>query len=367
MHLGNTTTNMVENAHLSLKRLLQNSLGDICSVWEAMNNMMTLQHTQIKASFETSTHMVEHVFKVALYKKLLGMVSRYALNEIVVEYERVPYAGKNLSRCGCVIRTTHGLSYACELSKYVVGSIPLETTHIFLWRLSFSDQGFCETELDVCGKVHLKTKLREIAYNSMCPPPEKVKTKGAPKKPLIKQQKSTKCDPSYWEYVDVLHSMQNSNSSDSIENIINVKTNDNCDYRAIAALLGIGEESWSLVHNHLHKDFTSWSEDISTCLVYYGYEICHCFTIQHDHCFSFMTTKHDIFPLRSQPPPDSSVHHVICIGHVYENHFVQLSCIEIVCHHVTGFFYETIVLYHHWRCFGIHIAIIRQSNDPPHT
>ncbi|KAL5130726.1 polyprotein [Glycine soja] len=244
----------VENAHLSLKRLLQNSLGDICSVWEAMNNMMTLQHTQIKASFETSTHMVEHVFKVALYKKLLGMVSRYALNEIVVEYERVPYAGKNLSRCGCVIRTTHGLSYACELSKYVVGSIPLETTHIFLWRLNFSDQGFCETELDVCGKVHLKTKLREIAYNSMCPPPEKVKTKGAPKKPLIKQQKSTKCDPSYWEY-------------DSIENIINVKTNDNCDYRAIAALLGIGEESWSLVHNHLHKDFTSWSEDISTCLV----------------------------------------------------------------------------------------------------
>ena len=30
------------------------------------------------------------------------------------------------------------------------------------------------------------------------------------------------------------------------------------------------------------------------------------------------------FPLRSQPPPDSSVHCVICIGHVYENHFVQV-------------------------------------------
>ncbi|KAL5180235.1 PKS-NRPS hybrid synthetase [Glycine soja] len=45
MHLGNTTTNMVESAHWSLKRLLQNSVGDICSVWEAMNNMMTLQHS----------------------------------------------------------------------------------------------------------------------------------------------------------------------------------------------------------------------------------------------------------------------------------------------------------------------------------
>ena len=77
---------------------------------------------------------------------------------------------------------------------------------IFFWqRLSFSDQGLCETQetiteemetilkcfkqLDVCGKVHLKSKLQEITYpdmNSMCPPPEKVKTKGAPKKPLTK-------------------------------------------------------------------------------------------------------------------------------------------------------------------------------------
>ena len=30
------------------------------------------------------------------------------------------------------------------------------------------------------------------------------------------------------------------------------------------------------------------------------------------------------FPLRSQPPRDSSVHRIICIGHVYGNHFVQV-------------------------------------------
>ena len=64
-------------------------------------------------------------------------------------------------------------------------------------------------------KVHLKTKLQEIVYpdmNSMCPPLEKVKIKGAPKKPLTKQQKSTKLDLSYWEYVDALHYVQNNNS-----------------------------------------------------------------------------------------------------------------------------------------------------------
>jgi len=61
---------------------------------------MTLQHTQIKASFETSTNVVGHVFKVTLYKKLLGMVSRYALNEIAAKYECIPYVDKNPSRCG---------------------------------------------------------------------------------------------------------------------------------------------------------------------------------------------------------------------------------------------------------------------------
>ena len=115
--------------------------------------------------------------------------------------EHVAYVGKNPSRCGFVMRSTHGISCACELFAYVVSSIPLETIQIFWRKLSFSDQGLCGTQvtiteemetiskrfeqLDVFGKVHLKSKLQEIAYpgmNSMCPPPEKVKTKGAPKK-----------------------------------------------------------------------------------------------------------------------------------------------------------------------------------------
>ena len=44
---------------------------------------------------------------------------------------------------------------------------------------------------------------------------------------------------------------------DSVENIIDVIVDDNYGYRAIATLLGMGEESWSLVNNHLHKEMTS--------------------------------------------------------------------------------------------------------------
>ncbi|XP_040862117.1 uncharacterized protein [Glycine max] len=50
---------------------------------------------------------------------------------IAAEFERVHYAGKNPSTCGYVMRSTHGLPCACELSKYVVDCIPLDSIHMF--------------------------------------------------------------------------------------------------------------------------------------------------------------------------------------------------------------------------------------------
>ena len=86
------------------------------------------------------------------------MVSRYALNEIATEFERVHYAGKNPSSCGCVTRTTHDLPCACELSRYVVGSIPLNAIHMFWRRLSFSDQGLCEVEVSIKEEMETISK-----------------------------------------------------------------------------------------------------------------------------------------------------------------------------------------------------------------
>ncbi|KAL5153782.1 Protein FAR1-RELATED SEQUENCE 2 [Glycine soja] len=387
MHLGNTTTSRVESAHSSLKRLLQNSIGDLCSVWDV-----------IKASFETSTHVVGHVFQKTLYMRLLGMVSRYALNQIVAELERVHYAGKNPSSCGCVVRTTLGLPCACELSKYVGGCIPLDSIHMFWRRLSFSDQGLSEPEvgikdvmetiyqkfeeLDVCGKFTLRSKLWEIAHpdkNSMCPPPTKVNTKGAPKKTTSRNPRSTKRDPSYWEYVDAFESQQNNNSSvrrtassseqpnrrtmmpmldqfqpfmhDFIDKIVDVKGDGNCGYRSVAGLLGMGQDSWSVVRNHLLKELANFSEDyiklfggterfeeLRMSLLVDGLT-----KVTTDKWMDIMNMGHVIasrynviivslskqqsmtfFPLRSQPLTNSSLHRIICIGHVYDNHFVEV-------------------------------------------
>ncbi|KAH1242526.1 Protein FAR1-RELATED SEQUENCE 5 [Glycine max] len=278
MHLGNTTTNRVESAPWSLKRVLQNNVGDLCSVWDAMNNMMTLQHNEIRASFETSTHVVGHVFKKTLYKRLLGMVSRYALNEISVEFERVRHFKDNPSSCGCVLRTTLGLPCACEQQRYDGGSIPLDAVHMGYVKKEMDRIYKRFEELDVCGKVTFKSKLREFAFpdeTSMCPPPPKVKTKGAPKKVMKRRERSTKCDPSYWEYVDAYHSVQNSNTSvrpsassfeplkparmipmldqfapfmhGFIEDVVDVKADGNYGYRSISTLLGMGEVCWAVM------------------------------------------------------------------------------------------------------------------------
>ncbi|KAH1238487.1 hypothetical protein GmHk_08G023144 [Glycine max] len=75
--------------------------------------------------------------------------TRYALNEIAAELDRIQYCGNDLSSYGCSMRSMHGLPCACELSSYVVASIPLESVHMFWRRLHFSDQGLCEAEVSV--------------------------------------------------------------------------------------------------------------------------------------------------------------------------------------------------------------------------
>ncbi|KAH1242735.1 hypothetical protein GmHk_07G020006 [Glycine max] len=351
------------------------------------------------------------------------MVSRDALNQIASEVDRLCYLGNNPSSCGCVMRSTHGLPCACELSRYTAGSIPLESVHIFWRRLCFSDQGLCETEvsikeeietiskrfdeLDVSGKVTMKSKLQEIAYpdhNSMCPPLSKVNTKGAPKKLMKRSQRSTKRDPSYWEYVDAFQSVQSSNSpvkrsascseppqptriilmldqfapfiQGFICDVVDVKVDGNYGYRSIAALLGMGEDSWPLVHNELIKELGRWSheymnlfsgierfEQLKLSLLVDGFlkvsvdkwmditKMRYVIASRYNVILVSLSRQQNMtfFPLRSQPPPDSSGHRMKCVGHVFGNHFVQ-----------------TIVPYRLQRCCGHAIVILKQSSGQLH-
>ncbi|XP_028185920.1 uncharacterized protein LOC114372519 [Glycine soja] len=368
------------------------------NVWDYVMDRWGNLHTEIRASFETSTHVVGHVLKKTLYKRLLGMVSRYALNEISVEFERVRNLKDNLSSCGCVLRTTLGLPCACELQRYDGGSIPLDAVHMYCRRLNFSNQGLREAEvsikeeidrihkrfeeLDVCGKVTFKSKLQEFTFpdeTSMCPPPTKVKTKGALKKVMKRSKRSIKRDPSYWEYVDAYHSVQNSNTSvrpsassfeppkparmipmldqfppfmhGFIEDVVDVKADGNCGYRSVSALLGMGEECWAMMRNELIKELGKWSQDyikifggtkryeqLRLSLHVDGLskvsmdkwmdrtDMRYVIASRYNVILVSMSRQQSFtfFPLRSRPPANSAAHRMICVGHVFGSHFVQV-------------------------------------------
>jgi len=121
-----------------------------------MNKMTILQHNAIKYSFEKCLHVMSHVFNVTRYKKLVDFVSKYALQYIAEENDRVEYVGLDKSRYGCTTRSTHGFPCACELASFGVGSMPLQSVHFIWTRLSFLDisSGDTSAELSIKRGCH---------------------------------------------------------------------------------------------------------------------------------------------------------------------------------------------------------------------
>ncbi|XP_057418148.1 uncharacterized protein LOC130712327 [Lotus japonicus] len=174
------------------------------------------------AAFQASIFIKEHTFKDKLYDNLRGVVSRYAFKLIAKEKTRI-------GKCGCTIRRTHGLSCSCRLG--MMTTIPLTTVDQH-WRRLTSTSAPDEsqpvlglsiaTELEVIAKMFeevnvsrrqtIKERLREIAYpdqTSMCPPPNKLPTRGRPNEP----KGSTRRIPCSWENVDALHGSKQANNS----------------------------------------------------------------------------------------------------------------------------------------------------------
>ncbi|KAL5143263.1 Cysteine proteinase inhibitor [Glycine soja] len=113
----------------------------------------------------------------------------------------------------------------------------------------------------------------------------------------------------------------------------------------------MGEDSWSLVRTHLLIELDKFSEDYIKLfgdtnkfedlrmslhvdrltkvtmdkwmdITDMGYVIASRYNVILVSLFHQKSMT--FFSLRSQPPRDSSVHRIICIGHVYGNHFVQI-------------------------------------------
>ncbi|XP_068477247.1 uncharacterized protein [Phaseolus vulgaris] len=96
-----------------------------------------------------SLHVIGNTFNVKLYSMLVGFVSKHALIRIAKEFDRVNVVGFDSEHCGCVLRRTHRLSYACELARYAMSVIPLNEVHVMWTRLNFSYLSECHSSSEL--------------------------------------------------------------------------------------------------------------------------------------------------------------------------------------------------------------------------
>ncbi|XP_058768863.1 uncharacterized protein LOC131642659 [Vicia villosa] len=358
LHLGNNTTNRVESAHWKLKQMLENSLGDLCKCWEAMNDNIKIQASNIRASFQKSFYEVEHAHTSPFYSNLRGLVSRAALRQIAEEWLRTNMVGTDTQKCGCTHKKVYGLPCACELGRYTLSgdAIPIEAIHIHWRKLSMEGNKDVDADdgsevdmtnaideiwkrwrsLDVVGKRALKSRVCEIAYpttTKMCPPPEKIKTKGGVKKKGKRPVGyDVYRDPSGYGYVDQAHSSllrylkrlcsQLSQTSKNkefdkyivqfpdyirpfIDDIVDVRDDGNCGFRAIASLHGYGTDGWSMIRRDLEKEIISPRSKL------------------YEDLFGHPSLSY--FPMTSAYSPNASIY---CIGFVNGNHWVQVNMNE---------------------------------------
>ncbi|XP_058766295.1 PKS-NRPS hybrid synthetase cheA-like [Vicia villosa] len=162
LHLGNTTTNRVESAHWKLKQMLENSLGDLCQCWEAMNDNIKIQVDNIRASFQKSFYEVEHAHTSPFYSNLCGSVSRAALRQTVEEWLRIDMVGTDTQKCGCTHRKVYGLPCAYELGRYTLSgdAIPIEAIPIH-WR-KLSMEGNQDVDADDGSEIDMTNAIGEI-------------------------------------------------------------------------------------------------------------------------------------------------------------------------------------------------------------
>ena len=145
-----------------MKRQLESSQGNFESNWTKIHDLLELQHTSIKASFEKCKTIVQHNFKPSEFKELRGNISRNALEKILAETKRANVVGIDHKTCGCVIRRTHGLPCACEIAGYIIEGrpIPLNCVHPHWCKLNLlsnSAPKSIDMELDCKPKLELFT------------------------------------------------------------------------------------------------------------------------------------------------------------------------------------------------------------------
>ncbi|KAG5529448.1 hypothetical protein RHGRI_029991 [Rhododendron griersonianum] len=222
MHFGNLTSNRVESEHAKLKSHISNCQANFSAAWAKMHDLVKLQITDIKGSFEKSLNCWQHQFRIPIFDHLRGAASQTAMGLMLPEIKKIDdMVVEDKVDCGCPIRRTHGLPCAHEIAPFKNRSepIPLSLINDHWKMLSFEKRKDDGAILDLMNAewnifmakmvgqnpmthMHWMNTLKPIlnpSTTSLSSPQQKVQTRG---RKLGSVNKSMRRNPSEFEYVE---------------------------------------------------------------------------------------------------------------------------------------------------------------------
>ncbi|XP_074304667.1 uncharacterized protein LOC141639437 [Silene latifolia] len=281
---------MVESAHAALKRLLRTSVGGFDTVFETIHQLVTLQIQKIDEDLDTSLSKQLHVsHAMSVYRRLSFNVTHHAITTIDRQFKK--------GNCnGCAIKITHGLPCTCDINRLLNtdGCIELDSIHPF-WKTLYigniSEDDNNDTFLQEKNKlsklvdvvlnrdIEMMRKVSEFVENLLHPiniiDLKVKKTRGRPKKTSVSRE------PSHWEHIEkrfpnskrrkknpqvTRPTAAATNVSKDIPDLniphymsspqwiidwVNVDSDGNCGYRAVAQEIYGDEHRWPTVRRDM--------------------------------------------------------------------------------------------------------------------
>ncbi|XP_038702568.1 uncharacterized protein LOC119999120 [Tripterygium wilfordii] len=365
-HLGNTSTNRVESSHAKLKKYLSNSVGGFVQSFNkivkessklvssvnvfyaniTLYDMVpdkivpNIYVVDIKASFEDSLTRVPIRFRIPLYKDLVNMVSTAALEKIEIELASIGSNGLSAVDCNHRCLKAFGLPCGHMLTQYRAEgrSIPLNDVHNYWKQLcikpyseDLKDEISIEVEIEIVRRmfaaatVHQKYEIKrplqlvgQPSSTTLMEPKAKVNLRGRKKGQRGHKDfdKSTKCDPSTFEYAQEGHVLDDVGQSQASQS---QSLNEGWWHLSLDGRMMIGE----LLGKTLPMSCTEMAVRNNWMVMpYMGNVISTCYNV----VVVLVSQKQRLtfFPLRD-PIPVECNHGVMVFGYINDSHFVRME------------------------------------------
>ncbi|CAM8953518.1 unnamed protein product [Rhodiola kirilowii] len=410
MHLGSNSSQRAEGAHARLKMYLGDTMSSIDTSFDKIHKMLTNQFGDIQESFERSLHIPRRAhLHDNIFSEVRCQISLEAMEIISAELKCVDESSyQPVGSCSCAIRKIYGLPCKHDLANYRHLSIPIPiiSIHGHWRRLSMhawnqpneeSRRDRTSYVVEILDKMnpemrdHMIDQFLDMADPSQSTvrvPSYNVERKGRPsdkdernrrrmpsfvdistsgsgvnQKSLIEPKRGrhksgsgvrsttpnndhSRFPSTYDIYIDQLPAVMHQ----YISKIVDVAPDGHCGFRAIAALIGYGEEDWMQVRAELIDEIqqnkaqydvifpdNSTSDNLLILLNYFETPAPERHWMESMTLGTVIASRYNIvlyifggtnwscythLPLRSPPIRDNERMEIV-IGHV-GNHFVQL-------------------------------------------